>query len=80
MSKNSCFLELEVSVEDKLGVLIARGLVTRAGSMPIRILNVSNRLVKLKAGMKVGDLLPIETTENQMCLTTVTENQQEQSI
>ena len=48
--------------------------------MPIRILNLSNRLVNLKAGMKVGDLLPIETNEQQMCLTTETEEQQEQSI
>ena len=67
-------------MEDKLGVLIARGLVTPASSRQIRILNVSNQLVNLKAGMKVGDLLPIETTEKQMCLTIVTEEQQKQSI
>ena len=80
MSDDSCILEPEVFVEDKLGVLIARGLETPGSSMPIRIVNVSNRLVNLKAGMKVEDMLPIETTEQQMCLTTVTEEQQEQSI
>ena len=71
MSEDSCIFELEASLEDKLGVLIAPGLVTPASSMLIRILIVSNRLVNHKAGMKVGDLLPIETTEIQMCLTTV---------
>ena len=65
---------------DKLGVLIALGLVTPASSMPIRILNVSDCLVNLKAGRKVWDLLLIETTEQQMCLTIVTDEQQEQSI
>ena len=44
--------------------------------MPIRILNVTNRLVNLKAGIKGGDLLPIETTEKQLCLTTVIGEQQ----
>ena len=76
MSEDSCILKPKASVEDKLGVLIARGLVTPASSMPIRILNVSNRLVNHKAGMKVGDRMPIETTEQQMCLTTVTDEQQ----
>ena len=75
MSEDLCILEQEVSIEYKLGVLIARGLVTPANSMPFRVLNVSNRLVNLKAGMKVGDLLPIETTEQQLCLTTITEDQ-----
>ena len=37
MSENSCILEPEVSAEDKLGVLVARGLVTPASSMPILI-------------------------------------------
>ena len=66
MSEDSFILEPQVFEEDKLGVLIARGLVTPAISMPIRALNVSNRLVNLKAGMKVKDLLPIETNEQQL--------------
>ena len=78
ISEDSCIIEPEVLIEDKLGVLIARGLVTPANSMPIRVLNVSNRLVNLKAGMKVGDLLLIETNEQQLCLTTITEDQKEQ--
>ena len=48
--------------------------------MPIRVLNVSNRFVNFKAGIKVGDLLPIEPTEQQLCLKTVIEEQQVQSI
>ena len=71
LSEDSCILEPEVSIEDRLGVLIARGLVKTANSMPIRVLNVSNRFVNLKTGIKVGDLLPIEPTEQQLCLTTV---------
>ena len=63
MSEDSCILEFEAFVKHKLFVLIERGLVTPASSMPIRRLNVSNQLVNLKAGIKVGDLLPIETTE-----------------
>ena len=61
-------------------MLIARGLVTPANSMPIRVLNVCNRLVNLKAGVKVGDLLPIEPTEQQLSLTTVVEKQKEPTI
>ena len=80
LSENSCILDPEVSIEDKLGVLIARGLVTPANSMPIRVLNVSNRFVNLKAEIKVGDLLPIEPTEQQLCLTTVIEEQKEPTI
>ena len=80
LSENSRILEPEVSIEDRLGVLIARGLVTPANSMPIRVLNVSNRFVNLKAGIKVGDLLPIEPTEQQLCLTTVVEEQKEPTI
>ena len=72
MSEDSCNLEPEVSVEDNLGVLIARGSVIPANFMPIRILNVSYRLVNLKAENKVRDLLPIETNEQQLCLTTIT--------
>ena len=71
MSEDLCIFELEVSVEDKLGVLIAHGLVTSANSMPIRIINVSNQLVNRIAGIKVGDLLPIETNKQQLCLTTI---------
>ena len=44
-------------------MLIAGGLIISASSMRIRVLNVDNRLVNLKAGMKVGDLLPIKATE-----------------
>ena len=80
LSEDSCILELEVSIEDRLGVLIACGLVTPANSMPIRILNVSNRFVNLKAGINVGDLLPIEPTEQQLCLTTVIEEHKETTI
>ena len=80
LSKDSCILEPKISIEDRLGVLIARGLVTPASSMPIRILNVSNRFVNLKAGIKVGDLVPIEPTEQQLCLTTVVEEQNEITI
>ena len=56
MSEDLCILELEVSVEDKLEVLIARRLVTPANLMPVQIVNVSNRLVNRKARIKVGDL------------------------
>ena len=49
MTEDSCIFEPEVSVEDKLGVLIAHGFVTLASSMPIRILNISNQLVNMKA-------------------------------
>ena len=48
LSKDSCILKPEISIEDRLRVLIARGLVTPA-KMPIRVLNVSNRFVNLKA-------------------------------
>ena len=61
MNEDSSILEPEVLVEDKLGVLISGGLMTPASSMPIRILNMSNRLVNLKAKIKVKNLLPIET-------------------
>ena len=80
LSEDSCILEPEVSIEDRLGVLIARGLVIPANSMPIRILNVSNRFVHLKAGIKVENLLPIKHTKQQLCLTTVIGEQQEQFI
>ena len=75
MSEDSCILEPEMSVEDKLGMLIARGLVIPASSMPIRVLNVSNKRVNLKAKMKVEDLIPIETNKQQLCLTMITEDQ-----
>ena len=48
LSEDSCILEPEVLIEDRLGMLIARGLVTPSNSMPIRVLNVSNRFVNLK--------------------------------
>ena len=80
IERDSCILEPEASKRDRLGVLIARGLVTPTNSMQIRVLNVSNRLVNLKAGVKVGDLLPIERTEQQLCLTTVAEEQKEPTI
>ena len=44
-SEDSCILEPEVSIEDRLGMMIASILVTPANSIPIRVLNVSNRLV-----------------------------------
>ena len=75
MSEDSCILEPDVLFEDKLEVLIARELVTPASSMPIRIFKVSNRFVNLKAQIQVGDLLPIELTKQQLCLTTVVEKQ-----
>ena len=62
ISENSCSLEPEVTIKDKLGVQIARGLVTPANSMLMEILNVSNRLVNLKAGMNLKNLLLIETS------------------
>ena len=48
--------------------------------MPIRVLNVSNRFVNLKGEIKVGDLLPIEPTEQQLCLTTVINEHNEPTI
>ena len=48
--------------------------------MPIRIMNMCIWLVNLKDGMKVGDLLPIETYEKQLCLTAVTNKHKEQPI
>ena len=80
ISEDSCILEPKVIIEDKLGVLIARGLVTPANSMKIRILNVSNRHVNLKTRIIVGDLLPIEPTEHQLCLTTVIIDSKEPTI
>ena len=59
MTEDSCILELKVSVEDKLEVLIARGLVRLASSIQLQILNVNNRLINLKAKIKVKDLLLI---------------------
>ena len=80
LSEDSCILEPEVPIANRLGLLIARGLVTPANSMPIRVLNVSNQFVNLNTGIKVGDLLPIEPTEQQLCLTTVIDEQNEPTI
>ena len=80
ISEDSCILEPELTIEDKVRVLIARGLGTPESSMPIRVLNVSNRFVNFKAGIKVGDLLPIEPTEQQLCLTTVIGEQKKPTI
>ena len=75
LSEDQCILEPEVSIEYRLWVLIARGFFNPASSMLIRLLNVSNRLVNLKTKMKVGDLLPIVTSEQQLCLTTITDKE-----
>ena len=48
--------------------------------MPIKILNVSNRLVNLIAKIEVGDLLPIETNKQHLCLTIIFKNQNKQLI
>ena len=48
--------------------------------MPIRVLNISNQFVNLKAGMKVGDRLPIEPSEQQLCLSTMIGEQKEPTI
>ena len=80
LSENQRILEPEISIEDRLGVLIACGLVSPANSMPIRVLNVSNRFVNLKTGIKVGALFPIEPKEQQLCLTTVIEDLKKPTI
>ena len=71
MSKDSCNLEPDVSIEYRLKGLIARGLVTPANSMPIRVLNVKQSTRECQGRKKGGDLLPIEPTVQQLCLTTV---------
>ena len=53
MSEDSCIFKSVAIVNNKLGVLIALNLVTFASLMLILILNVINRLVNLKAGIKV---------------------------
>ena len=46
--------------------------------MPIRVLNMNNRLVNLKAGIKVTNLISIETNEQVLCFRTLTEKNQPQ--
>ena len=48
--------------------------------MPIRVVNVSNRFVNLKAIMKVKYMLPIESTVQQLCIATVIEDHNEPTI
>ena len=42
LRKDSCILVPEVSIKDRLVVLIASGFATPVNSMPIRVLNVIN--------------------------------------
>ena len=79
-SKETCVLEPELKLEEKLGILIARGLVISSNSIPVRILNVGNKTVTLKGGTKVGDLMPIEVREDELCLAMMTASEKEISI
>ena len=47
IEQDCCLIEPNQTLEEKLGVLIARGLVTPKRTMPIRLMNVNNRNVIL---------------------------------
>jgi hypothetical protein len=80
IEQNCCLIEPDPTLEAKLDVLIARCLVTPSSTMPLRLMNVNNRYVSLKSGTKVGELKLFETTDEQLCLALVTDQQKVPSI
>ena len=67
-AEECCVIEPESLIEDKLGLLVARGLVSLAKPLPIRVINLSNTPVKLKAGMRIRSLMALKTEEESLCL------------
>ena len=80
ITEQCCLIEPEKSAEDKLGVLVACGLVTPSKPLPIRVANLSTTPVLLKAGTRIGKLLPIEEEEETICLSIAENKSEEHSI
>ena len=80
ITESCCVIESEKPIEDKLGVLVACGLVTPSKPLPIRVANLSTTSVTLKAGTRIGKLLPIEEEDEALCLNITEHKPDEHSL
>jgi len=66
-SETCCILEPDPVIENQTNLLIAWGIVDPSGTIPVRVVNVDHKPVKLKSGTKMGSLKLIDTIDANIC-------------
>jgi hypothetical protein len=73
-------VESQPTIETKLGILLARGLVNPSVSIPMRALNVSADQIKLRAGCKLGNLSVLDKLDEGLILTVTNKDVNERQL